>query len=149
MTLQTFIFILLFIFSFSRYLNQVQIDAIDKLIEERMESVKLNKFGIVIANSTSIIHQKVFGEGITTKSRFPLASVTISFTALGIDDDLAKKITVKDLLSHSSGLAKASPKQEVKKGEFLYSNYGYSLLGKIIEDQSQEKNNGEYIKIIF
>ena len=166
MTLQTCIFILLFIFSFSRYLNQVQIDAIDKLIEERMESVKLNKFGIVIVNSTSIIHQKVFGEGITTKSRFPLASVTKSFTALGIlklgiplnqtiekfnlgkfiDDDLAKKITVKDLLSHSSGLAKASPKQEVKKGEFLYSNYGYSLLRKIIEDQSQEKNYGEYIK---
>ena len=166
MSLQNCIFISLFIFSFSKYLNQTQIDAIDRLIEERMISVKLNKFGIIIVNSTSVIHQKVFGEGITTKSRFPLASVTKSFTALGIlklgvplnqtinkfhlgkyiDDDLAKKITVLDLLSHSSGLDKASPKQVVKKGEFLYSNYGYSLLGKIIEDQSQEKNYGDYIK---
>ena len=166
MSLQTCIFISLFIFSFSKYLNQTQIDAIDRLIEERMISVKLNKFGIIIVNSTSVIHQKVFGEGITTKSRFPLASVTKSFTALGIlklgvplnqtinkfhlgkyiDEDLAKKITVLDLLSHSSGLDKASPKQVVKKGEFLYSNYGYSLLGKIIEDQSQEKNYGDYIK---
>lgn len=166
MPLKTCIVISLFIFSFSKYLNQAQIDAIDKLIEERMKTVKLNKFGIIIANSTSVIHQKVFGEGITTKSRFPLASVTKSFTALGIlklgvpldqtidkfhlgkyiDDDLAKKITVKDLLTHSSGLAKASPKLEKKKGEFLYSNYGYSLLGKIIEDQSQEKNYGDYIK---
>ena len=165
MSLLTCIFILLFIFTFSKYLNQLQIDAIDRLIEERMKSIKLNKFGIIIVNSTSIIHEKVFGEGITTKSKFPLASVTKSFTALGIlklgvplnqtidtfnlgkyiDDDLAKKITVLDLLSHSSGLDKASPKQVVKKGEFLYSNYGYSLLGKIIEDQSQQEYS-KYIK---
>ena len=166
MSLKTYIFISIFIFSFSKYLNKTQIDAIDSLIEQRMKSVKLNKFGIIIANSSSVIHKKVFGEGITTKSHFPLASVTKSFTALGIlklnislnqtidkfhlgnyiDDDLAKKITVLDLLSHSSGLDKAAPKQVVEKGKFLYSNYGYSLLGKIIEDQSEEKNYGNYIK---
>jgi len=166
MSLKAYILILLFIFSFSKYLNQTQIDAIDKLIEERMKSVKLNKFGIIIVNSTSISHQKVFGERINTKSHFPLAPVTKSFTALGIlklgiqlnqtidkfhlekyiDNDLAKKITILDLLCHSSGLDKDSPKQVVEKGKFLYSNYGYSLLGKIIEDQSQEKNYGDYIK---
>ena len=131
-----------------------------------MKSARLNKFGIVIVNSTKIIHQKVFGEGITTKTPFTIASVTKSFTALSIlklnvplnqtidkfhleeyiDNDLAKQITVSELLSHSSGLDSNSPKKVGKKGEFLYSNYGYSLLGKIIADQSQEKNYGNFIK---
>ena len=166
MKIQTFAFISLFILSISRTLNQTQLDEIDRTIEQKMKSLKLNKFGIVIANSTKIIHQKVYGEGITTQSRFTIASVTKSFTALGIlklginlnqtidkynlkdyiDDDLAKQITVGELLSHSSGLDSNSPKKVGKKGEFLYSNYGYSLLGKIIADQSQEKNYGNFIK---
>ena len=166
MSLQAFIFISLFIFIFSRTLDQEQIDQIDKLIEERLKSAKLDKFGIIIVNSSSIIHQKVFGEGITTKSHFPIASVTKSFTALGvlklnislnqtidkfnlgdnIDNDLAKQITVEELLTHSSGLDANRGKQVGKKGDFLYSNYGYSLLGKIIADQSKEKNYPEFIK---
>ena len=163
MSFQIYIFFSLFIFIFSRTLELARID---KLIEERIKSVKLDKFGIIIVNSSSIIHQKVWGEGITTKSHFPIASVTKSFTALGllklnislnqtidkfnlgeyIDNDLAKQITVEDLLTHSSGLDANSGKQVGKKGNFLYSNYGYSLLGKIIADQSKEKNYAEFIK---
>ena len=166
MSFQIYIFFSLFIFIFSRTLDQSQLAQIDKLIEERLKSVKLDKFGIIIVNSSSIIHQKVFGEGITTKSHFPIASVTKSFTALGllklnislnqtidkfnlgeyIDNDLAKQITVENLLTHSSGLDANSGKQVGKKGNFLYSNYGYSLLGKIIADQSKEKNYAEFIK---
>ena len=117
MSFQIYIFFSLFIFIFSRTLELARID---KLIEERLKSVKLDKFGIIIVNSSSIIHQKVWGEGITTKSHFPIASVTKSFTALGllklnislnqtidkfnlgeyIDNDLAKQITVEDLLTH-------------------------------------------------
>ena len=156
----------LFSFNLSIVINQAKIDEIDKVIEQRMKSARLNKFGIVIANSTKIIHQKVFGEGITTKTPFTIASVTKSFTALSIlklnislnqtidafhledyiDNDLAKKITVRDLLSHSSGLDGASPKQVGKKGEFLYSNYNYGLLGKIIAKMSEEKNYGDFVK---
>ena len=166
MSIRAFIFISYFILIFPRTLDEAQISQIDKVIQERMGTVKLNKFGIIIVNSTSIIHQKVFGEGITTKSRFPLASVTKSFTALGIlkldiplnqtidnynlgnyiDEDLAKQITVEDLLTQSSGLDRNSRKQVGKKGDFIYSNYGYSLLGKIIEDQSKEKNYAGFIK---
>ena len=166
MSIRAFIFISYFILIFPRTLDEAQISQIDKVIQERMGTVKLNKFGIIIVNSTSIIHQKVFGEGITTKSRFPLASVTKSFTALGIlkldillnqtidnynlgnyiDEDLAKQITVEDLLTQSSGLDSNSRKQVGKKGDFIYSNYGYSLLGKIIEDQSKEKNYADFIK---
>ena len=139
MKIKAFIFFSLFIFNLSKTLNQTQIDEIDRVIEQRMKSVKLNKFGIVIVNSSSIIHQKVFGEGITTKTHFTIASVTKSFTALAIlklnvslnqtidkfhleeyiDNDLAKQITVSELLSHSSGLDGASSKQVGKKGEFL------------------------------
>ena len=166
MSLQTFIFISLFIFSFSRNLNKAQINQIDKFITKRMKTVNLDKFGIIIVNSTSIIHQKVFGEGITTKSRFPIGSVTKSFTALGIlklnislnqtidkfnlgdyiDNDVAKKITIEELLTHSSGLDSSSRKQVGEKGSFIYSNYGYGLLGKIIADQSKEKNYADFIK---
>jgi CubicO group peptidase (beta-lactamase class C family) len=166
MSFQIYIFFSLFIFIFSRTLDQSQLAQIDKLIEERLKSVKLDKFGIIIVNSSSIIHQKVFGEGITTKSHFPIASVTKSFTALGllklniplnqtidkfnlgeyIKDDLAKQITVEELLSHSSGLDASSKKKVVEKGIFLYSNYGYGLLGKIIADQSKEKSYADFIK---
>ena len=166
MSLQTFMFISLFIFGFSRDLNEAQINQIDKFITERMKTAKLDKFGIIIVNSTSIIHQKVFGEGITTKSRFPIASVTKSFTALGtlklnislnqtidkfnlgdyIDNDVAKQITIEELLTHSSGLDSNSRKKVGEKGSFLYSNYGYGLLGKIIADQSKEKNYADFIK---
>ena len=138
MKIQTFAFISLFILSISRTLNQTQLDEIDRTIEQKMKSLKLNKFGIVIANSTKIIHQKVYGEGITTQSRFTIASVTKSFTALGIlklgidlnqtidkynlkdyiDNDLAKQITVGELLSHSSGLDSNSPKKVGKKVNF-------------------------------
>jgi hypothetical protein len=166
MSFQIYIFFSLFFFIFSRTLDQSQLAQIDKLIEERLKSVKLDKFGIIIVNSSSIIHQKVFGEGITTKSHFPIASVTKSFTALGllklniplnqtidkfnlgeyIKDDLAKQITVEELLSHSSGLDASSKKKVVEKGIFLYSNYGYGLLGKIIADQSKEKSYADFIK---
>ena len=166
MSLKYLIFISLFIFNISKYLTPTQIDAIDKLIEERMKSVRLNKFGIVIVNSTSVIHEKVFGEGIDINSLFTIGSVTKSFTALGIlklkiplndtlsnfdlkdyiDDDLAKQLTVQDLMSHSSGLDSSSGKQVGEKGKFLYSNYNYALLGKIIEKKSEEKNYGDFIK---
>ena len=166
MALKYLIFISLFIFNISKYLTQSQIKAIDDLIEKRMKSVRLNKFGIIIVNSSSIIHKKVFGEGITTESFFTIGSVTKSFTALGIlklnisldeplssfelkdylDDDLAKQLTVQDLMSHSSGLDSSSGKQVGEKGKFLYSNYNYALLGKIIEKKSEEKNYGDFIK---
>ena len=138
MPLQTYILISLFFLIFSRSLNETQLNEIDRVIKERMKSAHLNKFGLVIVNSTSIIHQKVFGEGIDITSRFPIASVTKSFTALAIlklnislnetidhfnlgdsiDKELAKNITVGELMSHSSGLDGASPKIVAPKGFF-------------------------------
>ena len=156
----------LFFLIFSRDLNQTQKDQIDNILKKRIDSAHLKNFGIVIVNSASIIHQKVFGGGINIKTPFPIGSVTKSITALGIlklnislnetidnfnlgefiDKEDAKKITVKELMSHSSGLDASSSKITGKKGKFLYSNYGYGLLGKIIADKSEEKDYGKYIK---
>ena len=166
MSLRAYILISLFSMIFSRGLNQTQTERIDNVLKKRIGSAQLKNFGIIIVNSTSIIHQRVFGEGIYEKTPFPIGSVTKSITALGIlklnislnetislfnlgdwiDKEDAKKITVKELMSHSSGLDGSSSKITGKKGEFLYSNYGYGLLGKIIAEKSEEKNYGKYIK---
>ena len=84
MPLQTYILISLFFLIFSRSLNETQLNEIDRVIKERMKSAHLNKFGLVIVNSTSIIHQQVYGERININTPFPLASVTKSITALAI-----------------------------------------------------------------
>lgn len=97
MPLQTYILISLFFLIFSRSLNETQLNEIDRVIKERMKSAHLNKFGLVIVNSTSIIHQKVFGEGIDITSRFPIASVTKSFTALAI---LKLNISLNETIDH-------------------------------------------------
>ena len=145
MSLKTYILISLFFLIFSRGLNQTQIERIDDMIKNRMDSAKLKNFGIVIVNSSTIIHQRVYGPKIDINTPFAIGSVTKSITALGIlklnislnetidkfnlDDYInkedAKNITVGQLISHSSGLDGASSKIVGKKGEFLYSNYGY------------------------
>ena len=79
MSLKTYILISLFFLIFSRGLNQTQIERIDNVTKNRMDSAKLKNFGIVIVNSTKIIHQRVFGEKIDINTPFPIGSVNYSF----------------------------------------------------------------------
>ena len=44
-----------------------------------------------------------------------------------------KSISIFQLLSHTSGLESFGRKILYEKGTYHYSNYGFSLLGKIIE----------------
>ena len=62
-----------------------------------------------------------------------------------LDEENIKKITVGELLTHTSGLDSFSNNIIGEKGHFSYSNYGYSLLGKIIEKKSGKKYN-EFMK---
>ena len=163
----TFIFISLLIFSFSIDFDDDKLKEIDAMINAQMKDAKLDTVGLTIINSSSIIYEKVYGDkGYDINSPIVIGSVTKSFTALSIlklnislndtldhyelgefiDDKLLKEITVGELLNHTSGLDAFSPKQVGERGKFRYSNYGYGLLGKIIEKKSG-KTYKEFVKL--
>ena len=148
-------------------LSKERKESLDKLINEQMQLAKLKTFGIIICNSTHPIYEKIFGETdlVNEKSPFILGSVTKSFTALallragipldktidqfGLDDyidkDHAKKINVSNLVSHTSGIGIWNSKIIEEVGNFHYSNYGFALLGKIIEKESK-KSYSEFME---
>ena len=166
MSLITFILFLIFICCFSHNIS-INKTIIDEMINEQMKIAKLDTFGLIIIDSNSTIYKQIYGgrQGIDTNTPFVIGSVTKSFTALAIlmlnislddtldkydlgdylDEQLLKEITVGELLNHTSGLDSFSNKKIIEKGEFSYSNYGYGLLGKIIEKKSG-KSYEEYIK---
>jgi CubicO group peptidase (beta-lactamase class C family) len=136
-----------------------------------MKLAKLKTVGFIITNSTNTIYQNIYGEidKVTTKSPFILGSVSKSFTALGllnlnislnqtlnkydlndyINEKDAKDITISELLNHSSGLDSFSSHCIYNKGYFNYSNYGFALLGKIIEKESNKKYEDYMSETIF
>ena len=149
------------------YLSDKRKESLEKLIVDQMNLARLKTFGIIICDSTQPIYKKIFGEtdSINEKSPFILGSVSKSFTALallragiplnktvdkfGLDDyidkDYAKQITVKNLVSHTSGINTWNSKKIEDVGNFHYSNYGFGLLGKIIEKESN-LNYNDFIK---
>ena len=165
----TFVIILISSFSSSNTfeLSQERIKKLDEIINSSMKLAKLKTVGFIITNSTDTIYQNIYGETdkVNTKSPFVLGSVSKSFTSLAllhlnislnktldkyglkdyIKDDDAKLITISELLNHSSGLDSFSSNRIYEKGYFNYSNYGFALLGKIIEKESKIKYE-EYMK---
>ena len=161
-----FTFLSLFINIFGYELNYYRIKILDSKINSLMELAKLKTVGIIITNSNKTIYQNIYGETdkVNTKSSFVLGSVSKTFTALAllylniplnttldkfdlkdyINEEDSKEITVSELLNHSSGLDSFSSRRISKKGNFSYSNYGYALLGKIIEKESK-KSYHEYL----
>ena len=163
------IFLSNYIFSYE--LSDKRIKILDELMNNLKNLAKLKTIGFIITNSTSTLYQNIYGETdkINLKSPFILGSVSKSFTALAllhlninlnqvidkfdlsnyIDEDDAKDITISQLLSHTSGLDSFSSRRLYKKGEYHYSNYGFALLGKIIEKQSGTSYEDYVKKTIF
>ena len=161
----------LFINSINYELSQDRIKKLDEIINSLMKLAKLKTVGFIITNSTNTIYQNIYGEidKVTTKSPFILGSVSKSFTALGllnlnislnqtlnkydlndyINEKDAKDITISELLNHSSGLDSFSSHCIYNKGYFNYSNYGFALLGKIIEKESNKKYEDYMSETIF
>ena len=163
----TFVFFSLFMLSVSFVFDQKKEKELDEMIKRQKVQINSETVGIIVVNSSSTIFQKIYSniEGVNEKTPFILGSVSKSFTALGLskldilpnttledfdlgdylDEDSIKKITVGELLTHTSGLDSFSNKIIGEKGHFSYSNYGYDLLGKIIEKKSGKKYN-EFMK---
>ena len=161
----------LFINSINYELSQDRIKKLDEIINSLMKLAKLKTVGFIITNSNKTIYQNIYGEidKVTTKSPFILGSVSKSFTALGllnlnislnqtlnnydlndyINEKDAKDITISELLNHSSGLDSFSSHCIYNKGYFNYSNYGFALLGKIIEKESNKKYEDYMSETIF
>ena len=162
-----FIIISLFVYNSTFELTEDKIKVLNEMIQSQMKSARLNTVGFIITNKTSTIFQNVYTEKDKASNTTPfiLGSVSKSFTALGIlklninlnqtldkfdlkeyiDENDAKDITISELLNHTSGLDRDRSKIIYEKGYYSYSNYGYGLLGKIIEKQSGEKFE-EYMK---
>ena len=173
MNFSAFILILisLFLYNFANDIIYERIPFLDKLIESNMKLAKLKTVGIIIVNKTSPIFKKVYGETdkVSLTSPFILGSVSKSFTALGIlklkinldqtldkfdlkeyiDENDAKYITISELLNHTSGLDSMTRKITGKRGTFAYSNYGFALLGKIIEKVSKKTYHNYMKETIF
>jgi len=162
-----FIIISLFVYNITFELTEDKIKVLNEMIQSQMKSARLNTVGFIITNKASTIFQNVYTEKDKASNTTPfiLGSVSKSFTALGIlklniylnqtldkfdlkeyiDENDAKDITISELLNHTSGLDRDRSKIIYEKGYYSYSNYGYGLLGKIIEKQSGEKFE-EYMK---
>ena len=139
-------------------LDDIKKKQLEDLINKEMKLANMHTLGIVITDKANTLYQNIFGESetATTQTPFVIGSVSKSFTALAtlklnislnstldkynldnyIDKELAEDITVGELLNHTSGLDSFSPNRIVSRGTFSYSNYGFGLLGKIIEKES-------------
>ena len=158
----------LFIGNLTFELSEEKINILNDMIERQMKEAKITTLGLIITNKNSTVYQNIFSnnEKINEATPFILGSVSKTFTSLGIlklnidlnktidNYDLdkyiskedGKSITVSELLNHTSGLDTFSSKiNKESKGNLSYSNYGFALLGKIIELESKKKYD-EYIK---
>lgn len=162
------IFLSSFICSSTYELSEEKISKLDEIIESQMKMAKLNTLGLIVTNKSSTIYQKIYGDNdkVNETTPFVLGSVSKSFTTLGllklnvqlnktlneynlkdyISEEDGKNIHISELLNHTSGLISFGPKvNNENKGKFVYSNYGFALLGKIIELESGKKYS-QYMK---
>ncbi|MAF10660.1 hypothetical protein CMK11_09425 [Candidatus Poribacteria bacterium] len=117
---------------------------------------------VIVARNGKVLHSQGYGLANiehdvpnTPRTKFRLGSITKSFTAaatlvlherrlLDIEDPVGKHLpdvrdadlmTIRHLLTHTSGLSESEeePSLFAPGQRISYSNYGYSLLGRIME----------------
>ena len=152
-------------------LDKINQTELENVIKVQMERARMPTLGIIITNKNKTLYQKIFGENTKANNQTPfiLGSVSKSFTALAIlksnvllndtldkydlgdyiKKELSKNITISELLNHTSGLNVFSSDQLSPRGKFSYSNYGFSLLGKVIEKKNGMKYSEFLDKNIF
>lgn len=173
-------------------------DSADSYVYERMKALNIPGLAIAITKNGEILQIKTWGKAnletgadVTPESLFMIASLSKSFISaailllqqdgkLGLDDkitryldsipDLWKEITVRQLLTHTSGIVrdpadyhpyKEQPVSDVIKSiytvplnaqpgeKWLYSNAGYYILAEIITGVSGKPWNSFISERIF
>lgn len=131
--------------------------AIDTYLQSCAENANIPSMSVIIADKDKVLFSQCYGGCKSCDTPFLLGSVSKSFTAVCImqlteqgkvdlsadistylpDATDGDKITVSQLLNHTSGLGEHQTPENYKiineQGVHNYANVNYSLLGKIIE----------------
>lgn len=143
---------------------------IDDYLRECVKNANIPAMSVSIVNKDSVLFSGNYGQCESSDIPFLLGSVSKSFTAVcimqlveqqkislnaPISDYLSDaadgdKITVSQLLNHTSGLGEHQTLKNYKivnkQGVHHYANVNYSLLGEIIESVSG-RSYSEYISV--
>lgn len=146
--------------------DEVNYDEVSEQIENDVERFHIPGMAVIVVNKDEILFRETYGNCESTDAPFIIGSMSKSFTALSImqlveagrinldapiseyidasrwfvDASDCDKITVRDLLNHTSGITTYQTFGELKItdsfGKFVYANANYGLLGLIIESVS-------------
>ena len=142
--------------------------AISQQIAQDVEAYRIPAMAVIVVDKNQVVFQETYGENVSPDSPFIIGSMSKSFTALAImqlvekgkidltapistyidaskwfvKDGQDEKVTVRDLLHHTSGLGTYQTFGHLEitdsYGQHLYANANYGLLGLIIEAVSGE-----------
>lgn len=151
---------------YARQNNEVNYDEIRSQIERDAARYHIPGMAVIVVNKDKVLFSETYGDCKSLDTPFIIGSMSKSFTALSIlqlaeagrldldaviseyidasswfvDDKDCDKITVRDLLHHTSGITtyQTFGKLEITDsyGKYVYSNANYGLLGLIIESVS-------------
>ncbi|MBR1736083.1 MAG: serine hydrolase, partial [Firmicutes bacterium] len=137
--------------------------SIDKQIAEDIEKYHIPAMAVAVVDKDSVLFEKTYGNCESVDQPFIIGSMSKSFTAIAImqlyeqgkinfdspideyidtsewfeDNTDHGRITVKDLLNHTSGITTYQTfgflKSTEQYGSYEYANANYGLLGLIIE----------------
>lgn len=179
--------ILFSVYSKASEIDNKRLDAIDKVVTKAIENRQTPGAVVLVGHKDKIVYRKAFGYTSTAQSEpmspetiFDLASLTKVFTATAIillaEQGLVRinapvstyipefaqngkdKITIEQLLLHTSGLPAANHLDDYKEGcataldkiyaikveqalgtKFVYSDVGYIVLGEVIKRVSNKR----------
>lgn len=146
---------------------------IDSYLQSGVKNAHIPSLSVTIVDKDKVLLSKSYGNCENGDTPFLLGSVSKSFTAVCIMQlaeqgkiDLnanistylpnatdGDKITVRQLLNHTSGLGEHQTLENYKiinqQGTHYYANVNYSLLGEIIETVSGKSYNGYITENLF
>lgn len=178
--LKILVFMLVFFFIYNIILTvtyakprEIDYNKIDIYLKKQLEKAHIPGASVIFVDKDKVLFSNTYGNCENTNIPFILGSTSKSFTAVGImqlvekkklniDDSASKylpkrnldnKVTIKNLLNHTSGIGTYQDLDNIKVGKsygkHVYSNLNYALLGEIIETISGISYEEYVLKNIF